>query len=427
MSILTALHAREVLDSRGNPTVEVELTLDKKITARAIVPSGASTGSREALELRDKDPKRYLGKGVLTAVANVNGPIAKSMLGTSFETQQGFDEALLTLDGTDNTSKLGANALLGASMAFMRAQALLQQKPLYTLLNENVCLLPTPMMNIINGGVHGDNGIDMQEFLIVPFGAPSFKEALRYGSEVFHTLKSLLKKRGYETSVGDEGGFAPRLSGNAAAIELILEAIMLAGYKPGIDISIAIDLASTEFYKDGRYELTADKKSLTSEQMVHYLQDWVRQYPALISIEDGMAENDWNGFTYLTECIGNKIQLVGDDIFVTNPSIFAEGIQKGVCNAILIKLNQIGTVTETLNAIAMAKKANYATVISHRSGETEDTFIADFSVATQAGQIKTGSLSRSERIAKYNELLRIEEALGSRAHFAGRGVFTHLA
>lgn len=421
------IHAREILDSRGNPTVEADVILRSGAMGRAAVPSGASTGSREALELRDGDKTRYLGKGVLKAVEHINGILAKTLCGKAWS-QSTLDEAMIAVDGTENKSALGANALLGISMAFAQAIAAQEQQPLFlTLADHQACTLPVPMMNIINGGAHADNNIDIQEFMILPVGAPSFKEALRYGVEIFHALKSLLKSSGFSTAVGDEGGFAPDLPGNESAIEMILQAIHQTGLKAGVDIYLGLDIASSEFYRDGKYHLGSDNLSLTSGALTDLLSRWVDAYP-IISIEDAMDESDWQGWDILTQALGSRIQLVGDDLFVTNTAILKRGIAEHIANAILIKVNQIGTVTETLNAINMAKAANYACVISHRSGETEDTFIADLAVATNAGQIKTGSLCRSDRVAKYNRLLRIEEALGTRAIYAGniysRGVLT---
>jgi enolase len=416
------LHAREILDSRGNPTVEVELTTSRGATGRAAVPSGASTGSREALELRDGDKKRYLGKGVLGAVENVNGEIAKAVKGLALEglaEQAALDKQLIKLDGTDTKARLGANAMLGVSLAAAHAAAAEARLPLYQFLGgEEATILPAPMMNVVNGGEHADNNVDIQEFMIFPLGAPTFAESLRWGAEVFHCLKKVLQDKGYATSVGDEGGFAPNLGSNREAIELILTAIERAGYRPGEDISLALDSASSEFYKNGKYCLSAEGAEYSAEEMVSYYQDWVKQYP-IVSIEDGLDESDWDGWRVLTEGLGDKIQLVGDDLFVTNPEIIQRGIDEKVANSILIKVNQIGTLTETLEAIRMGKEAGYSSVISHRSGETEDTTIADLAVATGAGQIKTGSLSRTDRVCKYNQLLRIEEQLGSKASYAG--------
>jgi len=419
MTRIKSIRAREILDSRGNPTVEVEVELEAGIIASAAVPSGASTGEYEALELRDQDPKRFKGKGVLKAVRNVNNQIAKKLVGMEAERQEEIDRAMIELDGTENKSKLGANAILGVSMACARASAIFYDLPLYWYLGGRLArILPVPLMNFLNGGRHADNLVDFQEYMIVPGGAGSFKEALRWGAEVFQSLKSVLKSKGLSTGVGDEGGFAPDLKSNEEPLELIVLAIQQAGFKPGKDIALALDPAASEFYKKNRYRLEAEGKALTSEQMVGYYEKLVSSYP-IISIEDGLAEDDWEGWKIMTERLGDKIQLVGDDLFVTNIKRLEQGIKQGVANAILIKLNQIGTVSETLSAIELARKSGYATVISHRSGETEDTFIADFSVAVGAGQIKTGSVSRSERVAKYNQLLRIEEELGKSAKFAG--------
>ena len=419
MTRIKSIRAREILDSRGNPTVEVDVELEVGIIASAAVPSGASTGEYEALELRDQDPKRFKGKGVLKAVRNVNNQIAKKLVGMKAERQEEIDRAMIELDGTENKSKLGANAILGVSMACARASAIFYDLPLYWYLGGRLArILPVPLMNFLNGGRHADNLVDFQEYMIVPGGAGSFKEALRWGAEVFQSLKSVLKSKGLSTAVGDEGGFAPDLKSNEEPLELIVLAIQQAGFKPGKDIALALDPAASEFYKKNRYRLEAEGKALTSEQMVGYYEKLVSSYP-IISIEDGLAEDDWEGWKIMTERLGDKIQLVGDDLFVTNIKRLEQGIKQGVANAILIKLNQIGTVSETLSAIELARKSGYATVISHRSGETEDTFIADFSVAVGAGQIKTGSVSRSERVAKYNQLLRIEEELGKSAKFAG--------
>jgi enolase len=424
MSLIEEVWAREILDSRGNPTVEAEVILDDGTTGRAAVPSGASTGENEAVELRDGDKSRYLGKGVLQAVENVNEKIAYELEGLNSLDQSLIDSTLIDLDGTENKSSLGANALLAVSMANARAAAQHLNMPLYRYIGgTNAKTLPVPMMNIINGGAHADNNVDFQEFMVMPVGAQSFAEALRAGAEIFHNLKSVLKGRGYATSVGDEGGFAPNLKSNEEAIETILEAIEKAGYKAGDDVLIALDPASSEFFKDGKYIFKkSDNRELTSEQMADYWIDWTEKYP-IISIEDGMAENDWDGWKYLTDRIGAKCQLVGDDLFVTNTKFLQKGIDLGAANSILIKVNQIGTLTETLDAIELAKTNNMTAVISHRSGETEDSFIADLAVATNAGQIKTGSLSRSDRIAKYNQLLRIEEDLDSAARFPGRKAF----
>jgi enolase len=416
------IHAREVLDSRGNPTVEAEVTLGCGVSGRAIVPSGASTGEHEAVELRDGDKDRYLGKGVLNAVNNVINEIAPALEGMDAGLQLDIDTKMLDVDGTENKGRLGANAILAVSMAAARAMATHQRIPLYRYLGGiNANILPVPMMNIINGGAHADNNVDFQEFMVMPVGAENFGEALRMGAETFHVLKSVLKKRGYNTAVGDEGGFAPSLKSNVEAIEVILEAITQAGYKPGEEIAIALDPATSELYKhgNGKYMFwKSDKATKTSEEMVKFWADWCRQYP-IVSLEDGLAEDDWTGWKMLTDEIGDKVQLVGDDLFVTNPELLAKGIETGTANSILIKLNQIGTVSETLEAIELARRNGYTAVISHRSGESEDTFIADLAVGTGAGQIKTGSASRTDRIAKYNQLLRIEEELGVAASFLG--------
>jgi len=414
------VRAREVLDSRGNPTVEAEILLADGTRARAIVPSGASTGEHEAVELRDGDAKRFLGKGVLQAVENVNGEISEAVGGFDATDQRGLDQRMIELDGTPNKARLGANAILAVSMAAARASAKSFKMPLYRYLGGvNAHVLPVPMMNILNGGAHADNNVDFQEFMCMPVGAESFSEALRWGVEVFHTLKGVLKKRGYNTAVGDEGGFAPSVKSNTEAIEVILEAIQGAGYRPGQDIAIALDPASSEFFKDGKYVFKKSDKSVkSSEEMVRFWAKWVADYP-IVSIEDGLAEDDWDGWKMMTDELGSKIQLVGDDLFVTNTERLQEGIDRHVANSILIKVNQIGTVSETLDAIALARRNGYTSVISHRSGETEDTFIADLAVATGAGQIKTGSASRTDRIAKYNQLLRIEEALDEMARFPG--------
>ena len=423
---ITKLIGREILDSRGNPTVEADVFLSDGSMGRAAVPSGASTGEHEAVELRDNDASRYLGKGTRTAAENIETAIAPQIGGMDAEDQGGIDRYMIEIDGTPNKSKLGANAILAVSMAVARASAASHTMPLYRYLGGvSACLLPVPLMNILNGGAHADNSVDPQEFMIAPYGAEKFSEALRWGAEVFHTLKKVLKKRGYSTSVGDEGGFAPNLKSNQEALEVVLEAITLAGYQPGDQIGIALDPAASEFYDASKQKYVfkkSDKSERTSEQMVDFWAGWVRQYP-IISIEDGMAEDDWDGWKLMTEKLGDKIQLVGDDLFVTNTERLAQGIERGIANSILIKLNQIGTVTETLDAIRMASGAGYTSVISHRSGETEDAFIADLAVATGAGQIKTGSASRTDRIAKYNQLLRIEEALGSSAKYAGRKAF----
>ena len=426
MTTIASIHAREILDSRGNPTLEAEVTLADGSFGRAAVPSGASTGTKEAVELRDGDKTRYLGKGVQKAVANVNGAIAQALAGFDAADQAGLDKRLIDLDGTDNKGRLGANALLGVSMAAAHAVAASRRVPLWqSLAQGREVTLPVPMMNIINGGAHADNNVDLQEFMVLPVGFESFSEALRCGTEIFHALKSVLKGRGLSTAVGDEGGFAPDLRSNAEALDTILEAIGKAGYKAGEDVLLGLDVASSEFYDNGKYHLTGENKRLTSEQFVDFLADWCRQYP-IVTIEDGMAEHDWAGWKQLTDRIGTQVQLVGDDLFVTNPKIFREGIDQGVANAILIKVNQIGTLSETLEAIAMADKAGYAAIVSHRSGETEDTTIADIAVATTATQIKTGSLCRSDRVAKYNQLLRIEQQLGAAARYAGRGAFVSL-
>ena len=423
---IQTVHGREILDSRGNPTVEVEVTLEGGAFGRAAVPSGASTGQREALELRDGDKKRYLGKAVTRAVANVNGEIAKAVAGREAD-QRAVDRFMIDSDGTPNKGRLGANAILGVSMALARAGAAAAGVPLYrhvaTLYPGGKGLsLPVPMMNILNGGAHADSSVDFQEFMVMPAAAPSFAEGLRAGVEIFHALRSILKKKGHSTGVGDEGGFAPNLASNQQAVDVVLEAITQAGYTAGSDVYIALDVAASELWNEEtrRYDFKkSGEKTRTADEMVALWQDWVRQYP-IVSIEDGLAEGDWDGWTSLTSALGSRIQLVGDDVFVTNPEIFARGIQQGVGNALLVKLNQIGTVTETLDAVAMARDAGYAAVISHRSGETEDTTIADLAVGTAAGQIKTGSASRTDRVAKYNQLLRIEEELGSTAKYAGK-------
>ncbi len=425
MSTLIAdIIGREILDSRGNPTIEVDVTLENGVTGRAAVPSGASTGEHEAVELRDGDKSRYGGKGVRNAVEHVNNTIAEELTGYDAVQQSDIDTIMIHLDGTPTKSKLGANAILGVSLAAAKAAALSLKMPLYRYIGgTNAKVLPVPMMNILNGGKHADNNVDIQEFMIVPAAAPSFAEALRTGTEVFHALKAVLKGKGYNTAVGDEGGFAPNLKSNEEAVEVILEAIGKAGYTAGKDVFLALDPASSEFFENGRYVFQkSDKSSKTPEAMVKYYESWVRQYP-IISIEDGMAENDWDGWKLMTDTLGKKIQLVGDDLFVTNTEFLKKGIDLGVANSILIKVNQIGTLTETLNAIDMARRAGYTSVISHRSGETEDVTIADIAVATNAGQIKTGSASRTDRIAKYNQLLRIEEALGDTAEYAGLKAF----
>jgi enolase len=425
---IESVHGREILDSRGNPTVEVEVRLQGGAFGRAAVPSGASTGVREALELRDGDKKRYLGKGVLKAVANVNGEIAKAVTGVDLD-QRSLDTKMIALDGTPTKSRLGANAILGVSMAAAQAFAAAAKKPLYANLAEGTGqrLLPVPMMNILNGGAHADSNVDVQEFMVMPVGAATFAEGLRIGAEIFHALRASLKKRGLSTGVGDEGGFAPSLKSNREALEIVLEAVANAGYKAGSDVFLALDVASSELWENGRYVFKkSGEGERTIEQMVAMLADWARQYP-IISIEDGVAEEDWTGWKLLTKELGAAVQLVGDDVFVTNPEILKKGIAEGVGNALLVKLNQIGTVSETLDAMAMARDAGYARIVSHRSGETEDVTIADLAVATNAGQIKTGSASRTDRVAKYNQLLRIEEALGSNGKYAGRQAIPQLA
>ncbi len=424
---IISVHGREIIDSRGNPTVEADVRLEGGILGRGAVPSGASTGEHEAIELRDGDKSHYLGKGVTKAVGHINNEIAKVVIGLDASDQKSLDKRMIEADGTANKSKFGANAILAISMAAARAAATAAGKPLYKYLAKYSSepaanLLPVPMMNILNGGAHADNSVDVQEFMVMPLGAPNFHEALRWGVEVFHNLKAVLKKNGYSTAVGDEGGFAPNLKSNEEALDRVMEAITAAGYKPGEQIFIALDPAASEFYDTAKKKYVfkkSDKSERSSEQMAEFWQNWVRQYP-IVSIEDGFSENDWDGWKLVTKALGNKIQLVGDDIFVTNPQIFARGISEGIANAILIKLNQIGSVSETIDAVEMARKANYAAIISHRSGETEDAFIADFAVAMGTGQIKTGSASRTDRIAKYNQLLRIEEELGSAAKFPGR-------
>ena len=420
MSNIAEIRGRQLLDSRGNPTVEAEVWLDDGTVGRAIVPSGASTGEHEAVELRDGDNTLYVGKGVLKAVENVNGEIADALGNFDAADQRALDQKMIELDGTENKGRLGANAILAVSMAAARAAAVSFKLPLYRYLGgAGANTLPTPMMNILNGGAHADNNVDFQEFMVMPVGAPSFSEALRWGVEVFHTLKGVLKKRGYNTAVGDEGGFAPSVKSNVEAIEVVLEAIQQAGYKPGEEIAIALDPAASEFFQDGKYVFRkSDKSSKSSDDMVRFWARWANDYP-IVSLEDGLAENDWEGWANLTKEIGGKIQLVGDDLFVTNVQFLQEGIDKSVANAILIKVNQIGTVSETLDAIDLARRNGYTSIISHRSGETEDTFIADLAVATGAGQIKTGSASRTDRVAKYNQLLRIEEELGGGARFLG--------
>jgi len=426
MSAIVDVIAREILDSRGNPTIEADVLLESGVLGRAAVPSGASTGSREAIELRDGDKARYLGKGVLKAVENVNTEIAEAILGLDVEEQHLIDQTLIDLDGTDNKSRLGANATLAVSMACARAAAEDAGLPLYRYLGGAAPMhLPVPMMNIVNGGAHANNSVDMQEFMIIPAGLTSFRAALRCGAEVFHSLKKLLDKAGHPTTVGDEGGFAPNFKSNEEALKFIVEAISAAGYTPGADVVIGLDCAASEFYQDGRYVLASEGLKLTSAEFIDYLSAWVDKYP-IISIEDGMAEGDWDGWALMTRRLGKAIQIVGDDVFVTNPRILREGIAKGVANAILIKLNQIGTLSETFDAIEIAKRAGYTSVISHRSGETEDAFIADLAVASNALQIKTGSLSRADRMAKYNQLLRIEEELAERARYPGKEAFYQL-
>ena len=427
MSAIVDVVAREILDSRGNPTVEADVLLESGSMGRAAVPSGASTGSREAIELRDGDSARYLGKGVLQAVENVNTEISEAIIGLDAEEQSFIDHCLIDLDGTDNKSRLGANAMLAVSMAVAKAAAEETGLPLYRYFGGSGPMqMPVPMMNVINGGAHANNNLDIQEFMILPIGASSFREALRCGTEVFHHLKKLVDKKGYPTTVGDEGGFAPNVSGNDEAIEMILRSIEAAGYTPGQDVVLALDCASSEFYKDGKYHLASEKLELSSSGLVDYLATLAGKYP-IISIEDGMAEGDWDGWKLLTDRLGKSVQIVGDDLFVTNPKILREGIQKGIANSILIKVNQIGTLTETFSAIDMARRANYTAVVSHRSGETEDTTIADIAVGKRTGQIKTGSLSRSDRIAKYNRLLVIEHELGTRASYPGRSAFYNLS
>ena len=426
MAMITEVYAREIMDSRGNPTVEVEVVLDDGAVGRAAVPSGASTGVHEAVELRDGDKSRYLGKGVLKAVENVNDVIADAVIGLDATRQTEIDELLIRLDGTPNKGKLGANAILGVSMAVAKAAAASVGLPLYLYLGGVAAKeLPVPMMNILNGGSHADNNVDIQEFMIMPIGAKSFAECLRMNAEIYHNLKALLKEKGLSTGLGDEGGFAPNLKSNVEAIEVILEATVRAGYKPGKDIVLAMDVASSEFYKDGVYNMAGEGLVKTSDEMVEYLADLCAKYP-IISIEDGLAEDDWDGWKKLTKKLGKKVQLVGDDLFVTNEARLAQGIKKGVANAILIKVNQIGTLTETFNAIETAKRAGYTCVISHRSGETEDTTLADIAVAVNAGQIKTGAPARTDRVAKYNQLLRIEEDLGASAKYRGKEVFYNI-
>ncbi len=426
MAKIKSITAREILDSRGNPTIEADVVLDSGAFGRAAAPSGASTGTREAIELRDGDAKRYMGKGVLKAVANVNGPIREALLGLEADDQRAIDDRLIALDGTDNKGKLGANAILAASLAVAKAAAADHGQPLYRHLNPTgPQILPVPMMNILNGGAHADNSVDLQEFMVLPVGLPSFSEALRCGTEIFHALKKVLSARGLNTSVGDEGGFAPDLPSNEAALETIVEAVGKAGYTLGKDVYLGLDVASSEFYEDGSYHLASEGKRFSAAEFTDYLAGWVDKYP-IISIEDGMAEGDWEGWKILTERLGDRVQLVGDDLFVTNTRILQQGIDQGVANSILIKFNQIGSLSETLDAIAMAEDAGYTAVVSHRSGETEDTTIADLAVATTATQIKTGSLCRSDRVAKYNQLLRIEGELGSDAVYAGARAFPSL-
>ncbi|MEE9425462.1 MAG: phosphopyruvate hydratase [Methylococcales bacterium] len=426
MSKIVDVLAREVLDSRGNPTVEADVILASGVRGRAIVPSGASTGKREALELRDDDPNRYLGKGVTKAIGHITTEIKQALIGVNVLDQAGIDQTMIDLDGTSNKGRLGANAMLAVSMGAAHAAANYEQTPLFRYFNQtDEFLMPVPMMNIINGGAHADNKVDLQEFMIIPVGAPTFKEAVRYGTEVFHSLKKVLSGLGLNTSVGDEGGFAPDLGSNEQAVQVIMEAIDKAGYQAGKDIYLGLDVASSEFYSNGKYNLDAEGKSLSAVEFIDYLAEWVNNYP-IISIEDGLAEEDWDGWKKQTEKLGDKVQLVGDDLFVTNPAILKRGIDESIANSILIKVNQIGTLTETFQAMDMAKAAGYSSVVSHRSGETEDTTIADLAVATCAGQIKTGSLSRSDRVAKYNQLLRIEEQLGDKAIYPGLSVYPHL-
>jgi enolase 1/2/3 len=428
MGEITGVQARQILDSRGNPTVEVDIYLEDGLMGRAAVPSGASTGSREAIELRDGNPKVYMGKGVEKAVKNVNTRIAPELVGIEVTEQALIDKLLIEIDGSKNKSKLGANAMLGVSLAVAKAAANDLDLPLFKYIGgTNACEMPVPMMNVLNGGAHADNNVDIQEFMIMPVGARNFSEALRMGTEVFHHLKAVLKKKKYNTAVGDEGGFAPDLKSNAEAVEILIQAVKNAGYKIEKDILLALDVAASELYANNKYTLAAEKKSkLSSGEMVSYLEKLVKKYP-IVSVEDGLAENDWKGWKQLTDKLGDKAQLVGDDIFVTNTEILAKGIRQGIGNSILIKVNQIGTLTETLEAVEMAKRAGYTAVISHRSGETEDTTIADIAVAVNAGQIKTGSLCRTDRVAKYNQLLRIEEVLGSSALYKGKDVFYNLA
>jgi enolase len=426
MAAIVDIRAREILDSRGNPTLEADVILASGVVGSAMVPSGASTGEREAIELRDGDKARYLGKGVLNAVANVKAEIRSAIVGMDVGDQVGIDNKMIALDGTDTKARLGANAILAVSMAAAHAAAKEAGQPLYRHLNiSGEFIMPVPMMNIINGGSHADNSVDLQEFMILPVGAPTFREAIRYGAEVFHNLSKVLKAKGLATTVGDEGGFAPNLSSNEEAISVILQAIEQAGYKPGVDIYLGLDAAASEYYADGIYNLASESKTYSSTQMAEFFVDWVDRYP-IISIEDGFDENDWDGWKLMTEKLGGRIQLVGDDLFVTNPAILKKGIERNIANSILIKVNQIGTLTETFAAVDMAHKAGYSAVMSHRSGETEDVTIADLAVATGTGQIKTGSLSRSDRVAKYNRLMKIEEELGSLAKYAGRSAFKSL-
>ncbi|MEN9559915.1 MAG: enolase [Pseudomonadota bacterium] len=426
MSSIVDIVAREILDSRGNPTIEADVLLESGVSGRAAVPSGASTGSKEAIELRDGDKERYLGKGVLKAVEHVNTEVCEALLGLDAREQAFIDSAMIELDGTENKARIGANAILAVSCAVAKAAAEESGLPLYRYLGGAAPMqLPVPLMNVINGGAHANNKIDMQEFMIIPVGAVNFTEAVRYGAEVFHTLKKLIDQKGMSTTVGDEGGFAPNLPSNQASLDLLMEAIEKAGFVPGQDIAIGLDCAASEYFKDGKYQLGADNLALSPEAMVDYLAKWVDNYP-ILSIEDGMSEHDWAGWKLLTERLGKRVQLVGDDLFVTNPRILREGIQKGVANAMLVKINQIGTLSETFQAMEMAKRAGYANIVSHRSGETEDSLIADLAVGSNAGQIKTGSLSRSDRMAKYNQLIRIAEDMGDVATYAGRDAFYQL-
>ena len=427
MTTIIDIHAREILDSRGNPTVEVDVLLDDGSFGRAMVPSGASTGAHEAVELRDGDKARYLGKGVLKAVAAVNGEISDAILGLDGEDQRDIDQTMIDLDGTENKARLGANAILGTSMAVAKAAAAARGLPLYSYIGGvSAHVLPVPMMNIINGGEHADNPIDFQEFMIVPLGAPNLSEAVRWGSEIFHTLKKGLHDKGLATAVGDEGGFAPNLSSTRAALDFIMESITRAGFKPGSEVALALDCAATEFFKNGKYEISGEGLSLSPHEMADYLAALAKDYP-IRSIEDGMGEDDFEGWKAVTDLLGDKVQLVGDDLFVTNPARIKLGIEQGLANSVLIKVNQIGTLSETLDAVSIANRAGYTAVMSHRSGETEDSIIADLAVATNCGQIKTGSLARSDRLAKYNQLIRIEEELGDAAHYAGIGAFGRLA